>query len=99
MTGQQLIAGQNGVSATGNINTDYKAIGPRVASPGNPTRKTVLRGGYGLFYDPQGNAGTNIRQERQPPFDFILNVTKTGNDVPSLFTSARVFHSSPRRPL
>ena len=26
------------------------------------TPKTVFRGGYGLFFDPQGNAGTNIRK-------------------------------------
>jgi hypothetical protein len=87
VTGQQLIAGQNGVSATANVNTDYKAIGPRVALAWQATRNTVIRAGYGLFYDPQGNAGTNIRQERQPPFDFVLNVNESGNDVPSLLTS------------
>jgi hypothetical protein len=87
VTGQQLIAGQNGVSSTANINTDYKAIGPRVAFAWQPTQSTVVRGGYGVFYDPQGNAGTNVRQERQPPFDFIVNLTETGNDIPSLFVS------------
>jgi len=86
-TGQQLIAGQNGVGATANVNTDYKAIGPRLALAWQVSRNTVIRAGYGLFYDPQGNAGTNIRQERQPPFDFVLNVAKSGNDVPSLFVS------------
>ncbi len=86
-TGQQLLAGQNGVSATANVNTDYTAIGPRVALAWQASRNTVVRAGYGLFYDPQGNAGTNIRQERQPPFDFVLNVSRSGNDIPSLFTS------------
>ena len=48
--------------------------------PGN--RKTVIRSGYGLFYFPQGNAGTNIRQFRQPPFDFVVNLPFSGNDIP-----------------
>jgi hypothetical protein len=40
-TGQQLIAGQNGVSATGNINTDYRAWSPRVSFAYQADKKTV----------------------------------------------------------
>jgi hypothetical protein len=36
--------------------------------------KTVVRGGYGI-YDPQGNQGTTIRQERQFPFDLIYTLS------------------------
>jgi hypothetical protein len=81
-TGKQLIAGRDGVSRSGNIDTDYSAFGPRLSIAYQATRKTVIRTGYGLFFFPQGNAGTNIRQFRQPPFDFVVNLPFSGNDVP-----------------
>ena len=81
-TGRQLIAGRDGVSRTANINTDYHAIAPRI-SFAYQAGKTVIRSGYGLFYFPQGNAGTNIRQFRQPPYDFVVNQPFSGNDVPT----------------
>jgi hypothetical protein len=86
-TATQLLAGQGGVSRTGNINTDYKAWGPRISFALQVDPKTVLRGGYGLFYEPQGNYATNIRQFRQPPFGFVVNLPQGGNDVPSRTTS------------
>ncbi len=75
VTGQLLLAGQIGVSSTANVQTDYHAIGPRIGFAYQAMNKTVIRGGYGIFYDPQGNQGTNIRQERQFPFDLIYTLT------------------------
>lgn len=86
-TGTQLIAGRNGVSRSGNINTDFTAFAPRVSLAYQASKKTVIRTGYGLFFFPQGNAGTNIRQFRQPPFDFVVNLPFSGNDIPSTTTS------------
>jgi len=81
-TATQLIAGVGGVSNTGNINTDWKAWGPRVSFAYQINKRTVFRGGYGLFYEPQGNFNTSIRQFRQPPFGFVVNIPFSGNDVP-----------------
>jgi hypothetical protein len=89
-TGKQLIAGTAGVSGTGNINTDYLAWSPRISLAYQLDRKTVIRSGYGVFYFPQGNAGTNIRQFRQPPFDFVVNQPFSGNDIPTT-TAAQGF--------
>lgn len=89
-TGKQLLAGQNGVSRTGNINTDYHAWSPRVSLAYQLDKKTIIRSGYGLFYFPQGNAGTNIRQFRQPPYDFVVNIPFSGNDIPTT-TAAQGF--------
>jgi hypothetical protein len=86
-TGQQLLAGKDGVSRSGNIDTDYHAWAPRVSFAYQLNKKTIIRSGYGLFYFPQGNAGTNIRQFRQPPYDFVVNIPFSGNDVPTTTTS------------
>ncbi|HZO55937.1 MAG TPA: carboxypeptidase regulatory-like domain-containing protein [Bryobacteraceae bacterium] len=86
-TGKQLIAGRDGVGRTAGINTDYQAIAPRFSFAYQANKKTVFRGGYGLFYFPQGNAGTNIRQFRQPPYDFVVNLPFSGNDIPATTTS------------
>lgn len=86
-TGAQLIAGKNGVSRSGNINTDYLAWSPRISLAYQFDKKTVIRTGYGVFYFPQGNAGTNIRQFRQPPFDFVVNQPFSGNDIPTTTVS------------
>jgi hypothetical protein len=85
VTGRQLLAGQDGVGRTAGIDTDYGAIGPRVGFAWTPESKTVLRGGFGIFYEPQGNYATNIRQFRQPPFGFQVNVPINVNDRPTIY--------------
>ena len=83
VAGKQLIAGRDGVNRAANIRTDYRAWAPRFSFAYQLDKRTVFRGGYGLFYFPQGNAGTNIRQFRQPPFDFVVNLPFSGNDIPA----------------
>jgi Carboxypeptidase regulatory-like domain len=69
------VAGQNGVSKAVGWNTDYGSVGPRLGFAYGYDAKTVVRGGYGVFFDPQTQAGTTIRQQRQWPFDLIYIIT------------------------
>jgi hypothetical protein len=90
-TAKLLIAGQN-ASSTANVKTDYHAIAPRIGIAYQLDAKTVIRSGYGIFYDPQGNYGTTIRQFRQQPFDLVFT-TSPGD----LFPANTVSQGIPKR--
>jgi hypothetical protein len=90
-TAKLLIAGRN-ASDTANVRTDYSAIAPRIGIAYQLDAKTVIRSGYGIFYDPQGNYGTTIRQFRQQPFDLVFT-TSPGD----LFPANTVSQGIPKR--
>jgi hypothetical protein len=89
VTAQLMIAGQNGVGRTAGVNTDYGAIGPRVGFAYQLSNKMVLRGGFGIYFDPQASDGTTSRQEIQWPFAFAYSLVPgsiiPGNKVSSGF--------------
>lgn len=66
VTDQLLIAGQNGVSDTAGISTDYTSIAPRLGFAATLFPGTVLRGGFGISYFP-GNYGSYAAM-KNPPF-------------------------------
>ncbi len=67
-TGQLVIAGQNGVSRTAGVRPDHHSYAPRFGFaytiPGH--RNTVLRGGYGIFYDIIQENNTEIGRTNPP---------------------------------
>jgi hypothetical protein len=74
-TGKLMIAGQNGVGTTAGLNGDYKDFAPRLGFAYQALSHTVIRGGVGLFYNPNGNGGALLRFDRQLPFGPVLSIS------------------------
>jgi hypothetical protein len=59
-TGQILYAGQNGVSNSAGVKTDWSDIAPRVGFAATIRPSLVLRGGYGISYVPMNYASGHL---------------------------------------
>ena len=64
-TGKILVAGQNGVSDSANVKTDYSNIAPRLGFSATLPSSIVVRGGYGLAYFP-GNMQSGAFMKNAP---------------------------------
>jgi hypothetical protein len=64
-TGKVLVAGQNGVSDSANVKTDYSNIAPRLGFSATLPSSVVVRGGYGLAYFP-GNMQSGAFMKNAP---------------------------------
>lgn len=51
--GRVVVAGQNGVTSTGNVRTDYSNLAPRIGFAYTPLDRTVIRGGFGMTFAPE----------------------------------------------
>ena len=63
--GELLVPGVNGVGPTAGVKTDYDNVAPRIGFSFQVTPHTVLRGGYGLTFFPEGY-GTNVNMANAP---------------------------------
>lgn len=84
LSSQVLVAGQNGVSKTGGVTNDMKDWQPRLGFADQITGHTVLRGGFGISFDP-GSINTPWAF-RNPPFISAI----TGAYVPALYSTYSV---------
>lgn len=69
------VAGRDGVDNRTGIERDFKNFAPRFGFAYQMGKNTVVRGGYGLFYNPNGNGGALLRLFRHVPFGPIYSVT------------------------
>jgi hypothetical protein len=66
-TGKMRLAGFNSDSNVG-VQPDRNNVAPRFGFAYQLRPTTVLRGGYGVYYNTQGHGGVAIRLQRQLPF-------------------------------
>ncbi|HWD98534.1 MAG TPA: hypothetical protein VG345_05845, partial [Bryobacteraceae bacterium] len=92
-TDKLMLAGQNGVSSTAGVGSDWNDYSPRLGFAYQLLNHTVLRGGIGLFYNPNGNGGALLRLNRQAPFGPV-NSTSPGDE----FLGPRVSDGFPPTP-
>ncbi|MCW5983006.1 MAG: TonB-dependent receptor [Bryobacteraceae bacterium] len=74
-TATMRIAGRDGVDERLGVNRDFRNFAPRFGFAYQVSKHTVLRGGYGLFYNPNGNGGALLRLFRHVPFGPVYSVT------------------------
>jgi Carboxypeptidase regulatory-like domain len=74
-TATVLVANRDGVSRTAGVNKDWRNYAPRFGFAYQLGRSTVVRGGYGLFFNPNGNGGALLRLFRHMPFGPIYSVS------------------------
>ncbi|MGH9718762.1 MAG: TonB-dependent receptor domain-containing protein, partial [Bryobacteraceae bacterium] len=70
-----LVAGRDSVSRAANVNKDWRDFAPRFGFAYQAARNVVVRGGYGLFYNPNGNGGALLRLFRHLPYGPINSIS------------------------
>jgi hypothetical protein len=75
LTGKMDVAGRNGVSMTADVLPFRKDFGPRFGFSYQVFPKTVLRGGFGVFYNASGSEALNMRLARNIPYGLTSSVS------------------------
>jgi len=85
-TGNMDVAGVNGVGVTTGVMPFRKDFGPRLGFDYQIFSKTVIQGGYGVFYNATGSEAVNMRLDRNTPFGATL-VESPGDVTPGTTVS------------
>jgi hypothetical protein len=75
------IAGVDGVDSRAGVKKDLRNFAPRFGFAYQVSSHTVVRGGFGLFYNPNGNGGVYLRLQRHVPFGPIYNQTNPDTQI------------------
>jgi hypothetical protein len=70
-----IVAGQDGVSSSAGVQADRINFAPRFGFAATVTKRTVIRGGYGISFVP--NMIASSMALRNPPFVSLYTVTAT----------------------
>jgi hypothetical protein len=84
-SGMMLIAGQNGVSDSVNIKTQYHDFQPRIGFAASLGHNTVLRGGFGTSYYPNNVASPATLKNQ--PFTVVYAPNTALGSAPTLSLS------------
>ncbi len=73
--GRIILAGRDGISRSAGIDSDWNNFAPRIGFAATLTRRTVLRGGYGISFVPVFFGSTSAL--RNPPFVSLFTIDTT----------------------
>lgn len=92
-TGKLDVARRNGTSLTADVLPFHKDFGPRFGFAYQAFENTVLRGGFGLFYNASGSESINMRLARNIPFGLTSSVSP--GDITPGTTVSQGFPAAP----
>ena len=74
-SGSLVFARSGGLKSRSLVDTNYKNFGPRIGIAYSPDQKTVVRGGYGIYYTVLERYGSEDQLSLNPPF--LINKTQS----------------------